>query len=56
VFFDTPAAVCRERNRNRDRVVPESAIEIMAARLQAPSVNEGLESVTVYRVPDYLAK
>jgi predicted kinase len=56
VFFDTPAEVCRLRNRSRDRVVPDSAIDVMAARLQPPTVSEGLESVTVYRVPDYRAK
>jgi predicted kinase len=51
VFFDTPLEVCRERNRGRDRVVPEEAIDAMAARLQPPTVAEGLESVTIYRVP-----
>lgn len=49
VFFDTPIEICRERNRSRDRVVPEQAIDALAARLQPPSVEEGLESVTVYR-------
>ena len=56
VFFDTPVAICRVRNSGRDRVVPEAAIEAMAAKLQPPSVEEGLESVTVYRLPDTLVK
>jgi predicted kinase len=49
VFFDTPVEVCRQRNRQRERVVPEWAIDALAARLQPPAVEEGLESVMVYR-------
>ena len=46
IFFDTPVEVCKERNRARHRVVPEEAIDIMAAKLQVPSVEEGFASVT----------
>lgn len=49
VFFDTPLEVCKERNRNRDRVVPEWAIDMLAARLAPPSLEEGFESVMVFR-------
>jgi predicted kinase len=48
VFFDTPAEICKERNRNRDRVVPDWAIDMMAARLRPPTVEEGFDQVTVY--------
>jgi len=48
IYFDTPVEVCKERNRSRDRVVPEWAIDAMAARLQPPSVEEGFDAVTVY--------
>lgn len=48
VFFDTPIAICLERNRRRARVVPESAIEALAARLTAPSLDEGFDAVVVY--------
>jgi predicted kinase len=48
VFFDTPVEVCKARNRLRDRVVPEWAIDMMAARLRAPSRDEGFDRVTVY--------
>lgn len=48
VFFDTPAEVCKERNRGRDRVVPEAAIDMMAARLRPPCLEEGFDQVTVY--------
>ncbi|HET8548679.1 MAG TPA: ATP-binding protein [Bryobacteraceae bacterium] len=46
VFFDTPVDVCRERNRNRHRVVPDEAIDLLAAKLQVPSLEEGFASVT----------
>ena len=47
VFFDVPLAVCRERNAGRDRVVPEDALEKMAAKLVAPTEDEGFVKVTV---------
>ncbi|MCL6505941.1 MAG: AAA family ATPase [Bryobacteraceae bacterium] len=49
LFFDVPIEVCRERNRRRDRVVPEEALERMAAKLVPPSVEEGFVKVTVIR-------
>ena len=49
VFFDVPLAVCRERNAGRDRVVPEDALEKMAAKLVAPTEDEGFVKVTVVR-------
>src|SRR4051812_14301163 len=48
VYFDTPVELCKERNRNRERVVPEWAIDAMAGRLTRPSIDEGLDAVTVY--------
>lgn len=47
VFFDMPLEVCRERNRGRTRVVPEEAIELMAAKLVPPCVEEGFSRITV---------
>ncbi len=49
VFFDVPLEVCRERNRSRDRIVPEEALERMAAKLVPPAVEEGFACVTVVR-------
>src|SRR5581483_9267053 len=46
VYFDVPLEVCRERNARRHRVVPEEALAKMAAKLVAPSVNEGFDRVT----------
>ena len=46
VYFDVPLAVCRERNARRHRVVPEDALEKMAARLAPPSAEEGFDRVT----------
>lgn len=47
VFFDVPLEVCRERNRNRGRVVPEDALERMAAKLAPPRIEEGFTKITV---------
>ena len=47
VFFDVPLTVCRERNAGRDRIVPEDALEKMAAKLVAPTEDEGIVKVTV---------
>jgi predicted kinase len=49
IFFDVPLAVCLERNRGRDRVVPADAVERMAAKLRPPTVEEGFSKVTVVR-------
>lgn len=49
VFFDVPLDVCRERNRRRNRVVPEEALERMALKLVPPTVAEGFSRITVLR-------
>jgi predicted kinase len=46
VHFDVPLAVCRERNRARQRVVPDEALDSMAAKLVPPSEEEGFDLVT----------
>jgi len=46
VFFDVPVEECQRRNRLRDRVVPEEAIEKMARRMVAPAIEEGFKRVT----------
>jgi predicted kinase len=47
VFFDTPLAVCLERNAGRHRVVPGEKLKAMALKLQRPAVEEGFARVTV---------
>jgi predicted kinase len=49
LFFDVPLDVCLERNRSRPRVVPEDAVRKMAAKLSAPTVEEGFTKITVLR-------
>jgi predicted kinase len=49
VFFDVPVEICQERNRLRQRVVPEEAIETMQAKLVPPSAEEGFSRITVLR-------
>jgi predicted kinase len=45
VFVNVPLEVCRERNAARHRVVPEEALEMMAAKLVPPSLVEGFDRV-----------
>ena len=47
VFFDVPLEVCRDRNVRRSRVVPEEALEKMAAKLVPPAREEGFDNVVV---------
>jgi predicted kinase len=49
VFFDVPLSVCLERNRRRPRVVPDEAVERMAAKLRPPTLEEGFARITVVR-------
>ncbi len=49
VYFDVPLEVCRERNRKRERVVPEEAMARLAAKLKPPRPEEGFSKITVVR-------
>lgn len=55
VFFDVPLEECLRRNAARDRIVPEAAMQAMAARLVRPSVQEGFASVRVIQ-PGYTSR
>ncbi|MBZ5608890.1 MAG: ATP-binding protein [Acidobacteriia bacterium] len=46
LYFDVPVETCLRRNRKRHRLVPESAIRQMAARLQPPTKEEGFSRIT----------
>ncbi|HLI62180.1 MAG TPA: AAA family ATPase [Terriglobales bacterium] len=50
VFFDVPPEVCIERNRRRDRNVPEDVMQRMAQKLRAPKFEEGFAKITVVRL------
>jgi predicted kinase len=50
IFFDVPLEVCIERHQRRDRVVPEDLMRRMAAKLKAPTFEEGFAKITVVRV------
>jgi predicted kinase len=45
LFFDVPLAVCKVRNRSRARKVPDSVLELMAAKVVPPSIEEGFTRV-----------
>ena len=47
LWFDVPLAICKARNAARSRVVPESAMDLMAARFVPPSIEEGFDRVTI---------
>ena len=53
LFFDVPLDICKARNLTRTRVVPEDALDLMAAKLVPPALNEGFTRVEVVRpVPE----
>ena len=45
IYFDTPVEICKQRNRKRARNVPEDVIDMMAARMRPPSIEEGFTQV-----------
>ncbi len=47
VFFDVPVEVCIERNRGRERVVPDEVIRAMAEKMRPPSAEEGFTRIRV---------
>ncbi len=50
VFFDVPPEVCVERNRRRERNVPEDVMQRMASKLRPPKFEEGFAKITVVRL------
>jgi len=51
IFFDVPLEVCKARNAARHRVVPPEVLDMMAAKLQPPTIEEGFSRVEVVRCP-----
>jgi predicted kinase len=49
LFFDIPLDVCKGRNSSRARLVPDRALDQMAAKLVPPSVEEGFSRIEVVR-------
>ena len=49
LFFDTPLETCLERNRGRQRRVPEDVIREMAHKLTRPQIEEGFARVETVR-------
>ena len=46
LWFDVPLEICKARNAARGRVVPEHAMDLMAAKFVPPSIEEGFDEVT----------
>jgi predicted kinase len=49
LWFDVPLVVCKARNAARGRVVPDHALDLMAAKLVPPSLEEGFARVNTIR-------
>jgi predicted kinase len=41
LYFDVPLEICKARNAKRGRVVPDAAMDAMAAKLRRPTLAEG---------------
>lgn len=41
LYFDVPLEICKARNAARGRIVPDSAMDAMAAKLKRPTTAEG---------------
>ncbi len=50
VYFDVPLEICLERNHKRTRTVEDDVMRRMAAKLKAPTFDEGFSKITVVRV------
>jgi len=46
VFFAVPLEICRARNAQRQRVVPDDVMAKMAAKLVPPSASEGFDRIS----------
>ena len=49
LIFDTPLSTCLDRNKNRQRQVPEHIIEKQMLSMVEPVINEGFDNITVFR-------
>jgi predicted kinase len=49
LYFDVPLEICKARNAARRRVVPEPALDRMAAKLVPPSIEEGFDRVVTVK-------
>ena len=52
LYFDTSLSVCQARNAARHRTVPGHVLNLMAAKLVPPSLEEGFNFVKVISVAD----
>lgn len=45
VYFNVPLEICRERNRQRTRQVPDDVLMAMAEKLEPPTLAEGFNRI-----------
>lgn len=51
VVFATPIEVCKERNKNRSRVVPDFVYDKMIKRFEFPLLAEGFDDIVILHAP-----
>ena len=51
IYFDVPLEICKARNAARSRQVPEHVLDLMAAKIIPPSVEEGFSRVETISCP-----
>jgi len=52
LFFAIPIEVVKERNKNRDRVVPEYVIDRMFKNIEIPTEEEGRDTIKIIRTEE----
>lgn len=53
IFFAIPIEVVKERNKNRDRVVPEYVIDRMFKHIEIPAKEEGRDTIKIIRTEEW---
>lgn len=53
LFFAIPIEVVKERNKNRDRVVPEYVIDRMFKCIEIPAKEEGRDTIRIIRTEEW---
>ena len=49
LFFNVPVEVCKQRNRHRERHVPDETIDRMAAGMVHPTLAEGFDYIEIVK-------
>lgn len=50
IFFEVPVPICKERNRKRERVVPDFVYDRMLRKFEIPIYGEGFDSIVYLNI------